>query len=464
MNNNQSVKELQEERCKDFSDFYQNRMPKKVPLSMVLPFHLMAEYGRQNPFDFQYDYSRLREPVLALADQVYSDGCISFPVNLTTGRTPLLYQLLGSQSFVMGKNGFVQHPEVTGMNDDEYPQLIEDPFTFLVDKVIPRQYQNLDFKNEPVKAMQRFNMAQKALEEDTLASLPWFMELIETKGYYPGAPLGSSGFCEAPFDFIADQLRSFSGVSMDIRRHRAQLREACEAVLPLMFYWGLPEAPHPEGSVITPLHMPTFMREKDFEALWLPTYKTMLEQFASKGVRVMAFCEDDWSRYLDHLRELPAGTHLMFEYGDPKAIKDKLGDKFILHGLYPISLIKQGTRQECIDKAKELLDIMMPGGGYVFGFDKDPLTLGDINLENYMAVAAFVHEYGTCENPGQPFGMPLNSEGFTFDPDIMKPVKSKYLLTWEEFKKENPLAPESARPRVEKYSKQFFDGIMDLLV
>lgn len=376
------VKKIQEARCEDFRNFYNNKIPKRVPLTMIMPYHLMAEYAGSNLFDFQYDYSLLREPVLELADKIYTDGCISFPVTQNTARPPMLYQLLGSQSFVMGKNGYVQHPEVIGMYDDEYEELIREPFTFLLDKVIPRQYKNLDFKNNPVIAMQRFILAQKSLDDDTMASMPWIFELIEKQGYYPGAPIGSTTFTLAPFDFIADQLRSFSGISMDIRRHRSELKEAVEAVLPMMFYWGLAENPHPEGFVLIPLHMPTFMREKDFAELWYPTFKTMLEQFASKGVRAMVFCENDWTRYLDYLNDLPAGTLFMFEYGDPKQIKDKLGYKFLIQGLYPISLIKQGTKQECLDKAKELLDIMMPGGGYLFGFDKNPLTLGDINMEN----------------------------------------------------------------------------------
>lgn len=462
MNTERDIKLIQEERCKNFSDFFNNKMPKQVPLTMSLSNHLVAEYGGLNYFDFQYDYAKLREPALDLSKKVYSDGSICFPVQLNNTRTPSFYQLLGSQSFVMGKNGYVQHPEVSGMEDTEYKELIKDPLTFIIEKVLPRQYKKLNF-DRPAEALARFTMAQKSLDEDILSSLPWFTELIETNGYYPGAPLGSMGFCEAPFDYIADQLRGFSGMSMDIRRHKSEIKEAVEALLPLMFHWGLPEAPHPEGSVLMPLHMPTFMREKDFADLWFPTFKTMLEQMAAKGVRAMAFCEDDWTRYIDYLQELPAGTHLMFEYGDEKAIKDKLGNKFIIQGLYPLSLIKQGTKQQCIDKAKELLDIMMPGGGYVFGFDKAPLTLGDVNLENLIAVSDFVHEYGKYDNPGEPFGMPLNSEGFVYSEDIIKPIKNKYLFDWEDFKKKNPLVPDVARERFEKHNKQFFVTIMNLL-
>ncbi|NLZ93139.1 MAG: hypothetical protein GX922_03855 [Firmicutes bacterium] len=358
----EEVKKLQEQRGKLFSDFYNHKIPERLFVSVSVSSHILAEFGGLDVFEVQYDYSKLAEPAKKICKMIYSDTSPVRPVGIIS-RPPSFYQLLGSQSFVMGNKGFVQHPEVIGMYEDEYQELIADPYAFLLEKVIPRQYKELDTAN-PVRALNRIQMAKAALANDSATCMPWYMEIMDEYGYHRGAPRGSGGFTAAPYDFIADQLRSFSGISKDIRRHREELKEACEAILPLMFKMGLPSNPHPEGAVGTPLHMPTFMREKDFMEVWMPTYKKMLENYAALGVRVSAFCEDDWTRYLDNLLELPAGTKLMFEYGDPKQIKDKLGKKFLLQGLYPIDLIKHGTKQECIDKVKELLDIMMPGGGY----------------------------------------------------------------------------------------------------
>ena len=37
-------------------------------------------------------------------------------------------------------------------------------------------------------------------------------------------------------------------------------------------------------------------------------------------------------------------------------------------------MLKTGTVEQCVDKAKEILDILAPGGRYFFNFDKAPLT------------------------------------------------------------------------------------------
>lgn len=158
-------------------------------------------------------------------------------------------------------------------------------------------YINLNKNLNPadrIKTAATIMKAQSSLDKSINDSLPCFMEITEQGGHYPGAPAGSSGMTEAPFDFIADQLRSFSGVSMNIRRHRSELKEACEALLPVLFEWGHPLVPNAEGSVFIPLHMPTFMHEKDFLDLWLPTFKTMIEQYVALGVCCNIFCEDDW--------------------------------------------------------------------------------------------------------------------------------------------------------------------------
>ncbi|MFZ7134304.1 MAG: hypothetical protein ACOWWR_18305 [Eubacteriales bacterium] len=459
---NKNIKQMQQERKQIYNDFYNNRLPRRLPVSFMIQGHLIAEYGGQNLFDFQFDYKKLSHPIRKLLKLLYQDACPIFPVGLVS-RPPKFYQYLDSQSFVMGTGGFVQHPEVSGMKENEYLDLIEDPYAFILEKVIPRQFRALDPSN-PIDMLIGALRAKNDLDDEFMKSIPLIMELTEEFGFYPGPPIGSGGFTEAPYDFIADQLRSFSGMSMDIRRHRSEIKEACEAVLPLLFHVGLPVNPHPEGSIGCPLHMPTFMREKDFAEIWLPTFKTMLEQYAAKGARVGAFCEDDWMRYLDYLLELPAGTQLMFEYGDPQKIKDKLGKKFMISGLYPISLIKTGTKQQCVDKAKELLDIMMPGGGYLFGFDKVPLTLGDINLDNYIALAQFIRDYAVYSNPGEAFGTPLNSEGFNVDASIIAKPKSKYLFNWNQYKEKYPLTPDFARPDLEKVDEEIFNYFMNLLI
>ena len=461
---NNTTKALQAERKQLYSDIYNNKIPKRVPVNLSITNHMVASFGGLSPIEAQFNYKLLEKPAREICSRVKCDKSPITPVNLAMSRPPLIYQILGSKSFVMGKTGQVQHPEVCGMEAEDYAYLIEDPVACLLERVMPRQYSELDPK-DPFRMLSAFLNGKAALAQDTADSLTYYGKLVEENGFYPGAPLGSSGFAEAPYDFIGDQLRGFSNISMDIRRDKKRLAEACEAVLPLMFYWGLNSNPHPEGCTFTPLHMPTFMREKDFEKVWLPTYLKLTQQWAACGIRTKAFCEDDWTRYLDYLMELPAGTELWFEYGDPKMIKEKLGKKFIITGLYPINLLKTGTKEQCIDKAKALLDIMMPGGNYIFCLDKNPLVLSDVNMENVYALTEYLHENAVYANAGETAsGRLLNSEGFTFDENIIKPIVSKYRFNWDAFKARNPLAPDAVKAKTAAIDMETLKTYLNLLV
>ncbi len=458
----EDVNALKQERCSIYSDIFNNRIPKRVPVAFGFNNQMLAEYGNVDVFAAQFDNSILSQTAKKVCEILYSDKCPVGVSNLIMTRPPMIYQILGSQSFVMGANGFIQHPEVVGMLYDDYDYLIQDPYACVLERIIPRQYKNLVINDAPRYA-NNLASARLSLANDFAKSISYVQKLVEQFGYYPGAPVGSSGLTIAPYDFLGDQLRSFSQISIDVRRDRQKVAEACEAVLPYIFYWGLPAKAHPEGSVFMPLHMPTFMREKDFAQIWLPTYMKLIEQYASLGVRPSAFCEDNYMRYLDYLSDMPAGMQLWFEYGDPKAIKEKLGKKFIINGLYPITLTKTGTKQQVLDKAKKLLDIMMPQGNYLFGFDKNPINIKDINLDNYIALAEFVRDNALYDNQGEKCGIPLNNEGYKFSTDIIKPLKSKYFTNEVAFGADYPHSPEIAGELLKSFEMDVFKFNMNLL-
>ena len=92
--------------------------------------------------------------------------------------------------------------------------------------------------------------------------------------------------------------------------------------------------------------------------------------------------------------DFPDNTIYRFEFGDPQEIKDELGDTFIITGLYPAALLKSSTEQKCIDEAKRLLDILAPGGHYIFDFDKNIITTNSVNVGNLKSVLNYVTENG----------------------------------------------------------------------
>ncbi|WP_287705251.1 uroporphyrinogen decarboxylase family protein [Dehalobacter sp.] len=190
------------------------------------------------------------------------------------------------------------------------------------------------------------------------------------------------------------------GAFMDMRRRPEELLEAAQALTPLVIRFGMgqmfstPPKANPK-IILLPLHLPTMLKTADFDKFYWPMFKTIIEAFVANGVIPMPFYEGDWSRYYDHLQDLPAKKTLgWFEHGDPKELKQKLGNTMCILGLFPLTLLQYGTKEECITKAKELLDDLAPGGGYIFSTDKELLSAADGKAENIIAVNKFVMEYG----------------------------------------------------------------------
>ncbi|NLZ92757.1 MAG: uroporphyrinogen decarboxylase [Firmicutes bacterium] len=439
------IENLRKEREQITKDVYDNKIPKRVPVNVSLGLFAAAEYAGVDPREAYWNPGLLEEAGERLCEMIPSDSSVLGGAILT----PTKYQALGSKSIVMSETGFMQHPNTHMMEPEDYDAFIEDPYATIVETCVPRVYKNLDYKKDPVRAMFTISQANECHGKAMAISAQVSKRLADKFGYPNMSFRMGGGGGYAPMDILSDQLRSFTGMSVDIRRNRSKVQAALDAVYPLNYKKCLP----PDMSKYTryaagfyPLHMATFMREKDFAELWWPSFHRQATDFASLGIRIGAFLEDDWTRFLDYVQDLPTGTYLTFEYGDPKAFKEKLGKKHILGGGFPIKYLTTLTKAEIIDKTKEWLDIMAPGGQYSFGFDKSPLVFNDVNLENLKAVVETVLEYGVYDNPGTPTGEIFNKEDYTHSEYV--PFKSRIYKTWEQYKEEHPFTPENAKPIV----------------
>lgn len=454
---NDDIKKVKEERTQIKHDVYDNKIPKRVPINVSLGLTVIADYGKIDRKQAYWNPALLEKAAEELSELIPSD------IGLFRGSvyTPTTAQALGSRNRIMSAAGFMQHPNTMAMEEDEYDELIADPYAFVVDKCLPRIYENLDIVNNPARSL--FALAQeKYMGQQTQKILAPVTKRLDEKFGYPDSE-GRGGGGRAPMDWVADQLRSFSGICIDVRRQRSKLIEALDAIYPMLYKRAL--APNLKkinryAPASFQLHMATYLREKDFAEVWLPSWARMLNDFSSLGMRCGAFLEHDWTHLLDYLQDLPTGSYFTFEFTDPKKLKDKLGKKFVLGGGYPLKNLTDYTKEEVIDKTKEWLDIMAPGGQYIFGFDKSALTLADINLENLIAVCETVRDYGVYDNPGAPTGEVFNKENYEHS-DVPE-FTSKYYRTWEQYLQKYPNTPESAKDMVMAAEDMIFDSVLSL--
>ncbi len=394
------AKELSEFRFKMNQDVYSGKVPERIPVLLsgafeaavglakkdgVIPADLDGREIAWNP-DYWFD-------ILDHADEalVSDTGCA--PSN----RPAILYQILDAKCIRMNDSGVMQHPEVHCLEPEEYDEFIKDPMFYMMETLMPRLYPALD--TTPGRRAMIIAEAVKA-NADLMAVQGGIMKrLSEKHGYAKGA----SGRSTAPFDYLADFLRSFSFINSDMRRYPEKVIAACDALVPLMVRESLgshPEKLPPFFRSNIPLHMGSFISNQQFEKFWYPSMKKVMDALVEYGHGVDLFVEDNWMRHMPLLNEFTGSIRYQFEKGDPKYVKDLFDNEtpkdsvHIIYGFYKSDTVRYGTKEQVIDEAKALIDTCASGGKFIFGMDKSLFSFAEPVLSNMQALGEFVMDYG----------------------------------------------------------------------
>ena len=386
MNNNP----VYQEKKNRFFDMLFDRDPDRVPIYATAEAWVTRNAG----FTFQethvYNLPKLKEALDWLNDNIYLDAIWG-----TTLQHPVkMLNLFGEGHYNINDDGF---QFVTGraklMEETEYPEMIADYNRFLREKIIPRKF--------PI-----FTKISKEEAADLLA------EAVKEFAYWAGMnteltkygeeELGLPMVCKAafrqPIDQILDAYRDFSGLFVDLRRRPQEVLELIETIYPAMRGKALRAGINPEdpdGVIFNPLHTATFLNKKQFEKFYFPVMKRLQEDINGAGMQILYFCEDDWTPFMDIIQDLPDGNNaFMFESGDPVYIKSRISKKGCYVGGIDTELLKMGTVEQCVDRAKWCLENLAPGGRYIFAPTKSFINKNDAKVENYAAVCAYIHENG----------------------------------------------------------------------
>jgi hypothetical protein len=96
-------------------------------------------------------------------------------------------------------------------------------------------------------------------------------------------------------------------------------------------------------------------------------------------------------RFAEFFQDIPKGRILyQLEQDDIFEVRKRLPNLAIVGGM-PTELLGRGTKQECVDYAKKLIDTL--GDGFVLSQNKMMSFRKDAVRENVLAVNEFVRSY-----------------------------------------------------------------------
>lgn len=348
------------------------------------------------------DWDIMEKCVTTFQERYGFDGMVEFGHrnNYQTSK------ILGHSRYLIDDDaGSICYLDFAQCKEGELLEYARDPMKFKWEKVMARKYPfwegefDIDILNKAYKANMDY---MNFMGFDLRGRMP--KKLYEDYGvpYY----IHPTGYATIAIETVFNHLRGIRGTSMDMRRHTAELREAIAIMNETGFKPGIEAmrqkpAGSPMDSVFDNdliLLAHTILNEKQWEEFYWPYLKEIIDVYAEKGWTTRLFTEGSSKRFWKYFREFPAGVvALHLEADDVFEAREALPNCCIMGGMNN-ELLGRGTKKECLDYAKRLVDELGSQGGFIMSQPKMGSYRNDANPENLKAVCDFVREYRPSQN------------------------------------------------------------------
>jgi len=394
----EDMEQLYTERLNRYVTAMRNEKPDRIP---IRPFvaEFTAKYAGYTCQEVVHDFEKAFAAARKCAADFDWDAVVGNMVYVWTGLT----QAIGLKYYgvpgidVPPDTGFQyrEPPEEEAfMKPDEYDQLIEDPTGFLFNVWLPRVSAAVSPMGDPTSYRNNLSFSKGGM-----AMLLYFTafgkqnELLRSES---GTVSAISGILKAPFDIIADKLRGYIGLTMDLFERPDKVLAACDALMPHLTHVALSGA-DPDKNVPIGFWMHRgcvpFVSQEHFDKFYWPTLKPIIEEIWANGHQVLFYAEGDWNAHLKSFAELPDGAIVYHvDKGDIFEVHKAIGEKFCISGGIPNYLLGYCTPNEVRSYCKKVIDGVARDGGYIM--DASAIIQNDAKVENIKAMTEFTCEYG----------------------------------------------------------------------
>ena len=408
------TEELYQERLNRYVTAMRNGKPDRVP---IRPFaaEFTARYAGYTCQEVTHDYNKAFDAVLACCADFDWDAVVPNMVYVWTGLTEAIgLNYYGVPGIHVAPNVGFQYKEPPEdkafMKREEYDELIEDPTRFLYEVWLPRAADPVSSRSEPASYRNSLSFVKGSM--GLLSYFNAFGGQVERMRTQTGTASAISGILKAPLDILADKLRGYIGLAMDLMEMPEKVLEACEALRPHLQYVAL-SGLDPEKKLPIPIWMHRscvpLISYEHFETIMWPTLKPIVEAIWARGNQVLFYAEGNWDAHLERFAELPAGSIIYhIDRGDIRKVKTALGNKFCLSGGIPNYLLAAGAPEQVRERCKLVIDELAGDGGYIM--DASAIIQNDATVENMKALTEFTREYGAY-GPSSQAGVNAPPEG-----------------------------------------------------
>jgi uroporphyrinogen-III decarboxylase len=386
------------ERLKRYVTAMRNEKPDRVP---IRPFvaEFTAKYAGYTIQEVTQDYQKAFAAARKCAADFDWDAVVANMVYGWSGLTQAIgikyYAVPGVELPPDTPFQYLEPPDDGAwMRPDEYDALIADPTGYLFNVWLPRVSADVSPMGTPTSYRNNLSFLKGGM-----AMLSYFnafgtqAALLRSES---GTVSAISGILKAPFDIIADKLRGYRGLCMDMFRQPKKVLAACEALMPHLLHIAAGGA-DPQRNVPVGLWMHRgcvpFLSPEQFERFYWPTLKQIIEGLWSRGIQTLFYAEGEWNPNLKYIAQLPDLSIVYHvDRGDIFEVHRAVGHKFCLSGGIPNDLLAFGKPDDVRAYCKKVLDGVARDGGYIM--DASAIMQDDTKAENLRAMTEATREFG----------------------------------------------------------------------
>ncbi len=392
------TEQLYSERLNRYVTAMRVGKPDRIP---IRPFaaEVTAAYAGYSCQEVTHDYEKAFAAVRKCAADFDWDAVVPNMVYVWTGMT----QAIGLKYYAIP--GIDIPPDVgfqyreppddqAFMRREEYDQLIEDPTRFLYEVWMPRVSTLVQPKGQCTSYENNLSFVKGGMALWSYFNA--FGTQIQRLRTETGTVSCISGMLKAPLDILADKLRGYVGVAMDLMEVPEKVLAACQALQPHL-QWVALSGVDPEKKIPIPIWMHRgcvpFISYEHFDQIYWATLKPIVEAIWAHGNQVLFYAEGDWTAHLKAFAELPAGSIIFhIDRSNISEVKRVLGGKFCISGGVPNYLLSIGTPDQVRESCKKVIDELAGDGAYIM--DASAIIQNDAQIQNMKAMTEFTREYG----------------------------------------------------------------------
>ncbi len=383
-------KELIPYRTKLFRDAATFKKPDRVPhLSFFVTWKILD--GGYTLTEGLRDYDIMTKVIREHQEKYNFDAIFELGVR----NIVRLVDHLGGGTYIV-RDDAIEYKDNALVTLEELDEYMDDPTKFIWEKGMCKKYpmwadgtiKVSDLQtcfDEQKKFLTYFKGIQKILK--TEYGLPTFT--AQSVPCYPGV------------DFLFNSLLGIKNLSLAMRRMPEKVDRAVAVTNEFFQVPGIAalkkrKGPNPKAcyDFDIALLVHTILNAKQFDRWLWPDLKDELDLLNEKNMTVRLFMEGSSKPFWDHFADYKKGIITMHpEADDPFEMRKALPNCAILGGM-PVELLGRGTPEECVERAKALVDgLGALDGGFVLCQDKMGTFKNDARYETLKAVSDFIVNY-----------------------------------------------------------------------